>query len=195
MSLSWTKYWAPSDDGRTLKAADLRNIQDDIDAYITVNPESGTVLTTTDQTISGTKTFTTAPVVPAAFWAAVYPVGIVVTLGVSTNPATLFGFGTWAAIVGKVIVGIDAGQTEFDTLDETGGEKTHLLTGAESGTSAHTHPFTSYAADSGTGAPADAAVYGSPHTMNTNASTAADASSAHNNLQPYIVKYVWQRTA
>ena len=61
MSLAWTKYWAPSDDGRTLKAADLRNIQDDIDAYITVNPESGTVLTTTDQTISGTKTFTTAP--------------------------------------------------------------------------------------------------------------------------------------
>ncbi len=66
MSLPWTKYWAPSDDGRTLKAVDLRNIQDDINAYITVNPTSGTVLTTTDQTISGTKTFSTAPVFPAA---------------------------------------------------------------------------------------------------------------------------------
>lgn len=64
MALAWTKYWNPADDGRTLKAYDLRNIQDDIDAYITVNPTSGTVLTTTDQTISGTKTFTTAPVGP-----------------------------------------------------------------------------------------------------------------------------------
>ncbi len=36
---------------------------------------------------------------------AMMPVGFVVTLGVSTNPATLFGFGTWTAITGKVIVG------------------------------------------------------------------------------------------
>ena len=63
----------------------------------------------------------------AQLLALVYPVGSVVTFGVSTNPATLFGFGTWAAIAGKVIVGIDAGQEEFDTLDETGGEKTHQL--------------------------------------------------------------------
>ena len=64
MALAWTKYWNPADDGRTLKAVDLRNIQDDIDAYITVNPTSGTVLTTTDQTISGIKTFTALPIGP-----------------------------------------------------------------------------------------------------------------------------------
>ena len=185
MSLAWTKYWAPSDDGRTLKAADLRNIQDDIDAYITVNPEAGTVLTTTDQTISGTKTFTTAPVVPDEFWEAVYPVGIVVTLGVSTNPATLFGFGTWTAIAGKVIVGIDAGQTEFDTLDETGGEKTHTLTIDEM--PAHTHSNGATARNSTSN---DAGGYAQ---VGTTGSTGGG--QAHNNLQPYIVKYVWQRTA
>lgn len=34
---------------------------------------------------------------------------------------------------GRVPVGIDTGQTEFDTRGETGGAKTHTLTGAESG--------------------------------------------------------------
>lgn len=34
---------------------------------------------------------------------------------------------------GRVPVGLDTGQTEFDTRGETGGAKTHTLTGAESG--------------------------------------------------------------
>lgn len=122
-----------------------------------------------------------------------YPVGTVLTFGVSTNPNTLFGFGTWTAIAGRVIVGIDAGQTEFDTLNETGGEKTHLLTSSESGVPAHTHPFTSYQSAGGAG------VYngnGTPSSAGAvGANTPQDAASAHNNLQPYIVKYVWERTA
>jgi len=64
MSLPWTKRFSPSDDGTSLRGVDLRNIQDDIDSYITVNPSSGTVNTTGDQTISGVKTFSTAPVLP-----------------------------------------------------------------------------------------------------------------------------------
>lgn len=127
----------------------------------------------------------------------IYPVGIVVTLGVSTNPATLFGIGTWTAIAGKVIVGINAGDAEFDTLDETGGEKTHTLTAAESGLPAHSHTAEGYA---GMGAVtshfSNNTTEASPSsTLTTDACSAAAASSAHNNLQPYIVKYVWQRTA
>ena len=38
---------------------------------------------------------------------------------------------------GKVVVGVDAGQAEFNVLGETGGEKTHTLTEAE--TPAHDH--------------------------------------------------------
>ena len=46
---------------------------------------------------------------------ALYPVGSYYSNGaVSTNPATLLGFGTWVAVDGKVIVGLDAGQTEFN---------------------------------------------------------------------------------
>lgn len=42
---------------------------------------------------------------------------------------------------GRVPVGIDYAQTEFDTLGEASGEKTHTLTSAESGVPEHTHNF------------------------------------------------------
>lgn len=62
----------------------------------------------------------------------VYPIGSIYMSAVSTNPATLFGFGTWAAFgAGRVPVGFDAGQSEFDAAEKTGGAKTHTLTAAE----------------------------------------------------------------
>lgn len=123
----------------------------------------------------------------------IYPIGFVVTLGVSTNPATLFGVGTWTAIAGKVIVGIDGTQTEFDTLNETGGAKTVTLTSAQSGLPAHTHGW-----NTGTvGGASNGAFHGGTdsQSLSTAANSAADAAEAHTNLQPYIVKYVWERTA
>lgn len=109
-----------------------------------------------------------------------YPVGIVITLGVSTNPNTLLGFGTWTAIAGRVIVGIDAGQTEFDTLNETGGAKTHTLTTNEL-------PVNNYGGST--------ALFNTGSTNNGLINAVAGGGAAHNNLQPYIVKYVWERTA
>lgn len=67
-----------------------------------------------------------------------FPVGSVFIAVVSTNPGTLLGYGTWSAFAaGRVLVGLDSGQTEFDTVEETGGAKTHTLTEAE--IPAHTH--------------------------------------------------------
>ena len=70
-----------------------------------------------------------------------YPIGSVyINASNSTNPASLLGFGTWVAFgAGKVMVGLDAGDTSFDTVGETGGEKTHILTVAEM--PAHKHKF------------------------------------------------------
>ncbi len=76
----------------------------------------------------------------------VYPVGCIYTSTNSTNPATSLGFGTWAAFgAGRVPVGFDSLQTEFDTDEETGGAKTATLAQANlpnistgAGT-AHTH--------------------------------------------------------
>ena len=69
-----------------------------------------------------------------------YPVGSIYTSVVATNPATLLGVGTWAAFgAGKVMIGIDSGDTDFDTVEETGGAKTdsHTLTTSE--IPSHTH--------------------------------------------------------
>src|SRR5512136_741002 len=54
----------------------------------------------------------------------VYPVGAIYLSVVSTSPATLFG-GTWSAIgAGRILVGLDSGDADFDTVEETGGAKT-----------------------------------------------------------------------
>lgn len=68
------------------------------------------------------------------------PVGTVYTNGsVSTNPATLLGFGTWAAFgAGRVTVGYLNGDADFGTLGATGGEKTHVLSVGELATHTHT---------------------------------------------------------
>lgn len=68
----------------------------------------------------------------------VYPVGSVYLSVVSTSPATLFGFGTWARIgQGRCLVGVDEGDPDFDTPEEAGGAKTVTLTSAE--LPSHTH--------------------------------------------------------
>lgn len=67
-----------------------------------------------------------------------YPIGSIYTSVINTNPSTYFG-GTWSAFAsGRTLVGVDAGQTEFDTIEETGGAKTHTLTSAEMPSHTHT---------------------------------------------------------
>jgi len=60
-----------------------------------------------------------------------YPVGVIYMSVNATSPATLFG-GTWTAWgTGRVPVGVDTADTDFNTVEKVGGEKTHLLTAAE----------------------------------------------------------------
>lgn len=85
----------------------------------------------------------------------VYPVGSIYMSTVNTNPGTLFG-GTWIAWgSGRVPVGVDANDTAFDTVEETGGSKSQSytpagsnaavkLTAAQSGVPAHAHGLNSH---------------------------------------------------
>ena len=66
---------------------------------------------------------------------AAWPVGSVFLAIVGTSPATLLGFGTWAAIAtGRCLVGYQSGDADFGALQGTGGAKTKNL--------AHTHAIT-----------------------------------------------------
>lgn len=67
-----------------------------------------------------------------------WPVGSVFIAVVSTSPATLLGGGTWVGIgAGRVLVGVNTGDSDFATVEQTGGEKTHTLTTTEM--PIHTH--------------------------------------------------------
>jgi len=130
-----------------------------------------------------------AAVDQATINAHVYPVGSIYTAVVSTNPATLLGVGTWTAFgAGKVMVGIDSGDTDFDTVLETGGAKTHTLSIAEM--PAHTHTIDTQGGEAGS---TSRLAYGQSNT--TKATSSTGGGGAHNNLQPYIVVYMWRRTA
>ena len=127
----------------------------------------------------------------------VYPVGsIYINASVSTNPGTLLGFGTWVAFgAGRVPVGIDASQTEFDTAEETGGSKTHTLTVSE--IPAHTHNLGSKDSTAGDGGAFNEEFIEDPADTTNGpnvTSSSTGGGSAHNNLQPYIVVYMWKRT-
>lgn len=106
---------------------------------------------------------------------------------------------------GRVLVGVGTGPSlTARTLAATGGEESHTLTGAESGTATHSHGVN----DSGHFHQTQGTVSGSGSTLpgfgtgtnnfnnNTTTSTTgvtiqnatpANASSAHNTMQPFIV--------
>jgi microcystin-dependent protein len=105
---------------------------------------------------------------------------------------------------GRTIVGVDASQTEFDALGETGGAKSVTLTSAQSGLPAHSHGITdpghahylnwlnnvnvaNFAGAYGSvGSNAPGTTFHSTTGISINNNTAANAAEAHTNLQPYI---------
>lgn len=61
----------------------------------------------------------------------VYPVGSIYMSANNVSPQTFLG-GTWVAWgAGRVPVGIDGSDTDFKTVEKTGGEKTHTLSVSE----------------------------------------------------------------
>ena len=119
-----------------------------------------------------------------------YPVGSIYMSVNSTNPSTMFG-GTWQQLEDRFLLG--AGSTY--TAGATGGEAAHTLTINEM--PSHSHA-TYYQDNSGS------LSWGFNY-ANKGKQSSTDASGsgvvnrgggqAHNNLPPYLVVYMWQRTA
>lgn len=149
-----------------------------------------------------------------------FPVGSIYTSVVNTNPTELFGGGTWSRFgQGRVLVGVNESDVQFDTVLETGGAKTHTLTESEMpnhnhepmpdanlgslNISANTINMNIPASD---GLGTMNVVTTSGGSMSEVITTVALGShnhemvadgggSAHNNLQPYVTVYMWRRTA
>lgn len=63
---------------------------------------------------------------------ALHPVNSIYLSMDSTNPNTLFGFGTWQLIgQGRTLVGVDTNDNDFKTVNKTGGSKTQTLNVAQ----------------------------------------------------------------
>ena len=132
---------------------------------------------------------------------AVYPVGSLFLSTVSTNPADLLGFGTWSLYgEGRALVGAGTGSgLTARTLGSTFGSEEVTLTSAQSGVPAHTHPIqipksTGFAA-TGLAGDGTAATSGTIPEFDSELNTAADAASAHTNMQPSIAINVFRRVS
>ena len=144
-----------------------------------------------------------------------HPIGsIYINAGVTTNPATLLGFGTWVAFgAGRVMVGLNGSDTLFDTLEETGGSKdavvvshTHTVSGTTATNGDHSHTvlkdFGYNTGDGRIGTSSSGITTNYPtstagaHNHTFSGTTDSTGSSGTNaNLQPYITVAMWKRTA
>jgi microcystin-dependent protein len=155
-----------------------------------------------------------------------YPVGCVYSSVDPTNPAILFGFGTWVAFgAGRVLVGVDPGDPDWDAAEKTSGAKTVTLTEAQIPPhthvqDAHGHGVTDpgHTHVQGVNSTATGGLVGAtPDTStNTRVNSGYSTSSAttgvtvndatavnqnagggqpHSNVQPSLAVFRWKRTA
>lgn len=187
----------------------------------TGDPKAPTPAPGDNDTSIATTAFVQAAITAAIL--AMHPIGSLEFNVTGTNPGTYLG-GTWIAWgTGRVPVGVDTGQTEFNTVEKTGGFKTHTLVTAEmpahfhggatgNVSNDHTHTIPGKSSDTttaggssirvtdvgglggGLGTTGSGTTGGSSANHN-HAISSEGGGGAHNNLQPYITCYVWKRTA
>ena len=87
---------------------------------------------------------------------------------------------------------VNSSDSNFSTVEKTGGEKTHKLTTNEMPAVSFSNAAwgNTFTCNQGT------QLGGVPYAASPNvASKSTGGSQAHNNLQPYITCYMWKRTA
>ncbi|MCK1791154.1 phage baseplate protein [Pseudomonas violetae] len=135
--------------------------------------------------------------------AAAYPVGSVyMNANVNTNPAALLGFGEWVALApGRMLIGVGSGtdargEERAFTAGEQQGEYKVALTVGEMPAHSHGMPQGHPVPD-----PGGAYTYTSGDDLTTATianpppTTETGGGAAHNNLPPYLVVYMWKRSA
>ena len=124
-----------------------------------------------------------------------YPVGSIymsATISSTEEVEAIFG-GTWVEWgAGRVPVGVDTSDSDFDTAEKTGGEKNHTLTIAEM--PSHVHKVH---AGWGAGSLGDNffRVDSNNPKNQWDDTFPTGGGGAHNNLQPYITCYMFKRVS
>ena len=127
----------------------------------------------------------------------IYPIGSIYLSANSTNPSTLFG-GTWEQIKDRFLLA----SGDIYTNGTTGGEATHTLTIDE--IPSHNHNIFGnsdprYSANAGywNFDTKEGYCFGQPVDLYFNGSSTREkgGSQSHNNMPPYLVIYIWKRTA
>lgn len=144
--------------------------------------------------LTGNITITAADIGISAIFLAAHPVGDIYLSVNPTNPGTLYG-GTWVAWgSGRVPVGVNTSDTDFKTVEKTGGAKTHTLTVQEIPNHAHDLNAVNEGVDNPNGGYHPGWTFNKRYTAQV-MSAPTGGGQAHNNLQPYITCYMWKRTA
>lgn len=126
-----------------------------------------------------------------------YPIGKIIMSTSNTNPSTYLGFGTWQLWgSGKVPVGVDTLDTDFNEVEKTGGEKTHILTVGEMPSHGHGVGYDTRRNATGLG-DSNSFPFGVGGSVRDPSigTTSKGGGQAHNNLQPYITCYMWKRVS
>lgn len=121
-----------------------------------------------------------------------HPIGSLYFNIYNTNPHDLFG-GTWERIAkGRVLVGVDEDDEDFNESQKIGGEKEHTLTIDEM--PKHNHNIGAYMGEwmsSG----AQIQWVGSGQGYRAIDNPVQGNNQSHNNLQPYFTCYIWVRVS
>lgn len=123
---------------------------------------------------------------------AIYPVGSIYISTTSTDPATLFGLGTWEKIEDTFLLAAGAKYAN----GTTGGEVDHVLTVEELPPHAHSFPnaIITKSTDGGTLQLGTSGYFISTSNFLTTDTTAEiGEGKAHNNMPPYLAVNVWKR--
>lgn len=127
----------------------------------------------------------------------VYPTGCLFETTNSANPSTYFTGTTWVAYgTGRVTVGHNAADSDFDNINDTGGAKTVTLSIAQMPSHTHTDSLPLYTNRSSSSGPRIEGTSSDSLEANWSVTTnSTGGGAAHENMPPYCVVYRWKRTA
>lgn len=175
---------------------DVRNLQ------ASVNENTSDISSLTTEVNNNSSRITTLNQMFTVYWKTLYPVGsIYISTSSTFNPNKSWG-GTWRKTAdGRCLIGAN----DTYPLGSTGGEEAHYLTGNEMPPHGHTAGKAANfkLANEGIASSAidhygqqflyiDQTSTTSSEVLNTNSTGGGES---HNNMQPYLAVYIWERTA